>query len=188
MRWRAFRVPPPASLAWWAARDATFTPGSARLRRRDSDEVAVEPADPDAAFARGRAALLAYRVYPESLLVHRVGTPDGRVAAGAVIVQRVRVGPLALEAGVRVLDAWDAPDRAGFSYVTLRGHPERGVASFALTRQGGRLVFRMESESEAAWPLLGPPGAAYARRRQRGAVAAGLTCMRAALGGPRQGT
>ena len=178
MRWRAFRAPPPDAVAWWAARDASCVPGpAARLRHVDADEVAVDARDPDAAFARARAALLAYRVYPESILLRRVGTPDGNVAAGAVVVQRIRVGPAAVEAGVRVLEAWDEPHRAGYRYVALRGHPERGVAGFHLERQGARVAFRIESASECVVPGL----AAYARRRQRAAVEAALERMRRVL-------
>ncbi|HWH07578.1 MAG TPA: DUF1990 family protein [Candidatus Thermoplasmatota archaeon] len=176
MRWRAFSVPPPDAAVWWQGRAATFSPGSASLRR-DRDEVAVEPRDADAAFARGRDALLDYRIYPESILLHRIGTPGGRIAKGAVIVQRIRVGPLAVEAGVRVVEAWDQPGRVGYRYVTLRGHPERGVASFHLERAGGRVAFRIESESECAVPGL----AGYARRRQREAVAGALAGMTRSL-------
>lgn len=177
MRWRPFRRPPPDAAAWWDAREATYAPGGPPLRRNDADEVTVEPPDPERAFARGRDALLAYRVYPEPMLLHRVCTPTGRVEAGCLIVQRVRVGPLALEAGVRVLDAWDEPGRVGYRYVTLRGHPERGVASFEARREGGRVAFRIASVSEPTLRLTAP----YARHAQRRAVRAAMDGMRARL-------
>ena len=146
----------------------------------DRDEVALACVDAAAAFARARDALLAYDVYPRDVLRHRVD--GGRVAAGALVVQRIRVGPLAVEAGVRVVEAWDEPARVGYRYVTLRGHPERGEASFHLERDGDRVVFRIESRSGLARPYA-PWLRAYARRRQRAAVAGAMARMRARLSG-----
>jgi uncharacterized protein (UPF0548 family) len=53
---------------------------------------------------------------------------------------------LFLESATRVVDVWNgtpAPDgsrSAGFAYVTLQGHPERGVATFEV-RQEREAVF-----------------------------------------------
>ena len=67
----------------------------------------------------------------------------------------------------------------GFRYVTLEGHPERGVASFALAWDDARATFRIESRSEPAG--VARLGAAYARRAQRRAVEGALARMRALL-------
>lgn len=178
MRLRPFRVPPPSAAAWWAHRGTTHE--GAPLPNHDADEVVV-PASRDA-FERARDALLRYDVYPASILAHRVCTGDGRVAKGALIVQRAKLGPVAVEAGVRAADAWDEPDRAGFRYVTLRGHPERGIATFSLAHEGERATFRIESDSgPAAWETRLRSG--QARRLQRRAVAGALARMRNRLEG-----
>lgn len=92
--------------------------------------------EPAETFARAADLLLRYRLFPPHRMLARVCTADGRVTAGATIVQRVFLGPLAFESAVRVEEVFDDPTfagrRVGFSYVTLAGHPERGAESFAL--------------------------------------------------------
>ncbi len=54
-------------------------------------------------------------------------------------MQRVAIGPLTLEAGVRVIRVWHHEDaereETGFAYATLQGHPERGISTFRLRRR-----------------------------------------------------
>jgi uncharacterized protein (UPF0548 family) len=70
------------------------------------------------------------------------------VSEGDTIVQRIFVGPLAIEAAVRVIEVFREVDRIGFSYVTLEGHVERGVASFFVARgREQQLSFHIESWS-----------------------------------------
>jgi uncharacterized protein (UPF0548 family) len=52
------------------------------------------------------------------------------VEDGAVAVLRLGWGPLAVRAPVRVVAVVDEPDRRGFAYGTLPGHPESGEESF----------------------------------------------------------
>lgn len=84
-------------------------------------------------YARVRDRLLAYDVFPPTLVRYAI-CPAGPIRVGATIVQQILLGPLALEMAVRVVDAWDRSEgaihEAGFSYVTLEGHPERGIATF----------------------------------------------------------
>ena len=173
MRVRPFAVPSPRAIATWARR-RPFEGDVRALLHHDRDDVAL----PLAAFESARRAVLAFRVYPETLLRARVGTADGNVAPGATIVQRVRIGPASLEAGCRVLDVWDRPDAAGFRYVTLRGHPECGIATFAVERsdRAARFVIASDSQPERWLKLIGR--AAQARRLQRRAVAGALARMR----------
>src|SRR5438094_4427147 len=170
MRLRPFAVPPARALRAWETRRPSFAPGARAPSRHDVDETTVRVHDAHDAFARARDALLAYRVYDERLLVHRIDTPDGRVRPGALILQRARlVGPVAVEAGVRVDELVDEPRRVGFRYVTLAGHPERGAASFWLAWEADRVTFRMESVSEPGL-LATRVGARSARALQRRAV------------------
>ena len=55
---------------------------------------------------------------------------DGAVVAGARAVLGLGVGPLRLRAPVEVVDLVAEPDRVGFAYGTLAGHPELGEERF----------------------------------------------------------
>jgi uncharacterized protein (UPF0548 family) len=67
---------------------------------------------------------------------------------GTLIVQRFGLGPVRLEFAVRVVEMWDRDTDAGFTYVTLEGHPERGTESFRV-RLGpeGQLAVTIEAWS-----------------------------------------
>jgi uncharacterized protein (UPF0548 family) len=113
----------------------------------------------DGDFARAVDALLAYRIFSPSRMYARVCTPDGLVAVGATIIQRVIFGPVSIETAVRVIEVDRSQDRASFAYATLRGHPERGVASFAVTRTATGCRFEAQAWSRAGhWlSILGRP-------------------------------
>ena len=53
---------------------------------------------------------------------------------GTVVIMRLGVGAVALSIPCRVVDVIDEPDRQGFSYGSLPGHPESGEESFLLRR------------------------------------------------------
>jgi hypothetical protein len=144
-------------------------------------------------FARVRDRLLAYDIFPPRIFRSTI-CPAGSVTAGATIIQRIVLGPLALEAAVQVIDVWDdvmagsageagAESRsAGFRYVTLQGHPECGVASFEVRISAtGEVTILLDARSRAgSWlTRLGRP---FARRFQRGLTQAAL--LRLADAGP----
>jgi uncharacterized protein (UPF0548 family) len=133
--------------------------------------------DPLVVFDHLRQRLLAYDIFPPQI-VHAAIWPPGPIRAGATIVQRVVLGPLGLEAAVRVIDSWDrqleSGREAGFAYVTLLGHPERGVASFAVRLEApGRLSVHIEARSQAGL-LLTRLGRPLARLFQRSLTRAAL--------------
>jgi uncharacterized protein (UPF0548 family) len=67
---------------------------------------------------------------------------------GAVAVLRLGPGPLALRAPVRVVHVVDEPDRRGFAYGTLRGHPESGEELFVLEHAAdGEVTLRITAFS-----------------------------------------
>jgi uncharacterized protein (UPF0548 family) len=101
------------------------------------------------AFERAVDALLAYQIFAPRRMYAQVCTVDRRVAVGATIVQRVVLGPIAIETAVRVIEVVRDPDRAFFAYATLQGHPERGVASFAVIRTAGETKFEAQAWSRA---------------------------------------
>ena len=132
----------------------------------------------DAVFASLEDRLLKYDVFPPRLMRAEVCSEDGRLHEGTTIVQHVAIGPFTLESAVRVVRTWrmEDADRAetGFAYVTLEGHPERGVSSFRVSRDSsGRIVFEIDARSSPGSTLtrLGGP---FARRFQRRATEAAL--------------
>lgn len=57
---------------------------------------------------------------------------SGPIAVGAVAILRLAVGPLGVNAPARVVYVVDEPERRGFAYGTLRGHPESGEEAFVV--------------------------------------------------------
>jgi uncharacterized protein (UPF0548 family) len=78
----------------------------------------------------------------------RVAASSDRVEVGAVAMLRLGLGPLALRAPVRVVHVIDEPDRRGFAYGTLRGHPETGEELFLLEHAAdGEVTLRITAFS-----------------------------------------
>jgi len=81
---------------------------------------------------------------------------------GAVLVQRIQLGPVRVHAPCRVIDARRTADRAGFTYGTLVGHPETGEEAFGIERiAGDRVVATITAFSRPGrWftRLAGPVG------------------------------
>jgi len=137
----------------------------------------------EAIFTQAVLLLNEYRIFPPHRMRHCVCSSDRRLRAGAVIIQRIFSGPLAAEMAVRVVDVFDRKTgeaETGFSYVTLTGHAERGVATFFVRRdRTGEITFNIESWSEPGnfVALLARP---VARRLQRTYTAEALDYFRAA--------
>ncbi len=94
-------------------------------------------------------ALIAYRIFPSQRMYARVCTRDGCVSVGATIIQRILVGPIAMETAVRVITLERDDARTSFAYATLQGHAERGIASFALWVASSTLVLEIETWSRS---------------------------------------
>jgi uncharacterized protein (UPF0548 family) len=129
-------TPGPEACQRWARAPSTSSsagPANCVVDHHQADVKLADSERPDAAFRRLRSRLLSYDIFPPGFL-RFVICPPGALVVGSVIVQRVGVGPVALESAVRVVDVWqrqaDREQQAGFTYVTLAGHPERGAASF----------------------------------------------------------
>ena len=96
-----------------------------------------------------------------------VRASSARVEEGSVVTMRAGLGPFGLSAPCRVTKIVDEPDRRGFAYVTLPGHPESGAESFLVERlPGGEVVARVSAVSRPASTLarLGGPVARQAQR------------------------
>ena len=90
----------------------------------------------------------------------RVSASADVVAVGEVAI--VRLGPVGVRAPVRVVAVVDEPDRRGFAYGTLPGHPERGEESFVVElRSDGTVVLIIRAFSRPGTLLakaIGPLG------------------------------
>src|SRR5690606_5367331 len=75
----------------------------------------------------------AWQMHRRAGLTVRASTD--RITSGTVAILRLGIGPLGIDAPVRVLHVVDEPRRKGFAYGTLEGHPESGHEEFMLELQ-----------------------------------------------------
>ncbi len=129
---------------------------------------------PDGYSHIGRNALIgeglaAFRAAGECLMtwgMHRAAGLDveataPRAAPGVNVL--VRLGPsfLPIDAPCRVLHTVEHPDRIGFTYGTLDGHPEHGEESFSILLDGDDVrfvVIAFSKPASLATRLAGPLG------------------------------
>jgi uncharacterized protein (UPF0548 family) len=94
--------------------------------------------------------------------------PGGRVTEGAENRVGLPLGPLRTWAPCRVVYVVDEPDRRGFAYGTLPGHPERGEESFVVSiDEDGAVRFDVTAFSRPArwFARLGGPVTKLIQRR-----------------------
>jgi len=91
---------------------------------------------------------------PSKLQEHRsseaVFADDGSpyIANGMTAVLKIPFWPLTVSAPIRVVYVIDEPDRAGFAYGTMRGHPESGEEAFIVElRADGSVWFVLRAFS-----------------------------------------
>lgn len=81
-------------------------------------------------FDRAGAEVVAYRMLEGAGVLHSASSSVA--APGTRVVVRLGVGPAAISAACRVVYVVDEPDRRGFAYGTLPGHPVSGEELFAV--------------------------------------------------------
>ena len=85
-----------------------------------------------------------------------------------VAVVRLTVGPLHIDGANRVVAVVDEPDRRGFAYGTLQGHPERGEQAFIVDIDDHEVVtFTVRSFTRRASLLALAGGPLNARIQDR---------------------
>ncbi|HZU11929.1 MAG TPA: DUF1990 family protein [Chloroflexota bacterium] len=149
-----WRSPPSASCARWSSTPETSSAEGPANATVDHYEAAVVGRPGDSswyAFDRARYRLLRYDIFPRRLIRYALCPPD-TLREGATIVQRIVLGPVSVEMAVRVIDVWDREEgnvrEVGFTYATLVGHAECGVATFRVRRdqdQGVRILIDVRS-------------------------------------------
>ena len=110
-------------------------------------------------------ALMTWQVQTRSGLTVLASSLE--VELDSVVIMRLGVGVVALRIPCRVVDLIDEPDRRGFSYGSLPGHPESGEESFLLARTpAGVISFTVSAFSRPASRLakLGGPLTAAGQR------------------------
>jgi uncharacterized protein (UPF0548 family) len=126
----------------------------------------------DEVFRRAGEALLHWRMHRAAgLPMKATDSPAviganvlGRLGAGILAGQVLKasaLGMLGLPVPCRVVWTVDEPDRIGFAYGTLQGHPASGEESFVVTREPDGIYFTIRAYSRAAtWytRLGGPAG------------------------------
>ncbi|WP_019929969.1 DUF1990 family protein [Nocardia sp. BMG111209] len=115
---------PPFTYAEVGATRGEFPPGyhGFRIRRRLGTGREL--------FERVATEILTYRMQRGTGIFESADTPEA--APGTRLTVRLGIGPLALTAPCRVVYVLDEPDRRGFAYGTLPGHPEVGEELFAV--------------------------------------------------------
>jgi uncharacterized protein (UPF0548 family) len=82
------------------------------------------------------------------------------ISNGMSAVLKMKVGPFAVDAPVRVVYVIDDPNRVGFAYGTLEGHPASGEEAFILDRREDDSVWltvrSFSRPSSFGWRLLTP--------------------------------
>jgi uncharacterized protein (UPF0548 family) len=113
-------------------------------------------------FTAASRFLLGWGMHRESGV--RVRTSTETVETGTVAILTLGLGRATVRAPVRVVYVLDAPERHGFAYGTLPGHPERGEEAFVVElRADGAVVLTITAFSRAATRLsrmAGPLGLA----------------------------
>jgi uncharacterized protein (UPF0548 family) len=128
------------------------------------------------AFEGAVTGLFGWEVHRRAGLSITASSPTA--ATGCVVWQGIGLGPLRIGAPCRVVYVVDEPDRRGFAYGTLPGHPECGEEAFLVGRDADGTVWgEVRAFSRPASPLTrlaGPAGRLVQRiavRRYLGAMA-----------------
>jgi len=130
-------------------------------------------------WSQARAALLSWEVKTRSgFAVEPASGSDAGVRDGADYWLVAAVGPLRIREPARVVGVVDRPDRCGFAYGTLEGHPVSGEEAFVLHRGDDgvvRLTLRSVTDLGAGRGLVALPAVLVAQRWYRRRYARALT-------------
>jgi uncharacterized protein (UPF0548 family) len=123
----------------------------------------------DATFATAVDRVMTWGLQRGSGLL--VAASAERAAVGVNVVVGLPIGPAMVLAPCRVTEVFDSPERGGFRYVTLPGHPEAGYEEFAIERATDGLVWLVvqpvSTPGSALVRLAGPISRAIQARAGR---------------------
>ncbi|WP_020386928.1 DUF1990 family protein [Kribbella catacumbae] len=118
----------------------------------------------DEVFRRAGEALMTWKAH------HAAGVPveatDSPVVVGTNSLGRLGVASVGLPVPCRVVWVVDEPDRIGFAYGTLEGHPQAGEESLVVTREPDGIYYTIRAYSRAGtwYTRLGGPVARAAQK------------------------
>lgn len=118
-----------------------------------------------AAFRAAGECLMTWEMHRMAGLQVEASAP--RAAPGVNVLMRVGPSFLPVVAPCRVLHTVEQPDRIGFTYGTLDGHPEQGEESFSILLDGDDVrfvVIAFSKPASLARRVVGPFGR-FAQRR-----------------------
>jgi len=108
-------------------------------------------------YRRAVEALMTWQMHQRAGLSPVVDA--ARAAVGGHVVQRIGVGRWRIDAPCRVVAVVDEPDRSGFAYGSLPGHPVSGEERFVVHIDDDgtvRLSIRAFSRPALWWAAAGP--------------------------------
>lgn len=115
------------------------------------------------AFVDAVQVLMGWQVHDRAGL--RVSPSAPVAAADVVVMMGIGIGPARLAAPCRVVYVVEEPDRRGFAYGTLAGHPERGEEAFIVRMaEDGTVTFEVTAFSRPATWLARATRATRPRR------------------------
>jgi len=134
----------------------------------------------EAKLGAGRKTFLRATTGLQTWRSHKVPGVDvfphgSSIEAGTTVLVTLGTPWLALAAPCRIVGVLDEPDRWGFAYGTLPGHPEQGEESFVVSIDDDEVRFRITVFSrpgERLTRLAGPIGRAAQRAGTSGYVKA----------------
>lgn len=142
--------------------------GAGRCASRD---VGLGPDD----FARAVDGLRAWA--PQLGIGARIHPANALLAQDTTLAVVLPLGPFTMVAPDRIVMMVDEPNRFGFAYGTLPGHPERGEESFMVEHRPDGVVQATICVEAGPGTLLTRIGAPLTRRFQRRAVRGYLTAL-----------
>jgi uncharacterized protein (UPF0548 family) len=113
------------------------------------DRVSTELGRGADVWARAQEAVRTWQAHRRAgTTIYPAAAP---VTVGTEVIATVRLGLAFIVASCRVVYVTAEPDRFGFAYGTLPGHPERGEEAFLVTRHGdGTVRFEIVAFSRPA--------------------------------------
>jgi len=98
--------------------------------------------------------LFSYNIFPGNVMSFFAEweISDRKMESGDTVVQQINLLPFSslspkLIAGVKIKQVINQPRKKGFTYETLDGHPETGVATFMLEQKNNETFFRIMTSS-----------------------------------------
>jgi hypothetical protein len=125
------------------------------------------------------SCIFAYQLFPSTILIAfcQWHFEDRTISINDTIVQQAYIPPIPAFSqkiifGVRIKELIDEPLKKGFSYETLIGHGEKGIATFTVEQLANSIVFKIHTFSKPSslltrilGPIISIPYQAYCTRK-----------------------